>query len=206
MSNLNVFYYLSKLIKKIHIPAIKNTHVHSTSKICSESQVVDTNIDRYSYIGNKCTIINTSIGSFTSIADNCIIGGASHPIEWVSTSPVFHEGKNILKKNFSNHNYNPYKSTTIGNDVWIGNNVLIKSGVTIGNGSIIGMGSVVTKDIGDYEIWAGNPAKIIRYRFDEKTIHHLLELRWWEMSEKKIESISRNYNSVSSLLESIDKE
>lgn len=196
MTNLNILYYLSKLIKKINIPAIKSSDYHSTSKICSASHVVDCTIDRYTYIGNNCTVIDTSIGGFTSIADNCIIGGASHPINWVSTSPVFYKGKNVLRKNFSKHDYKPFKHTTIGNDVWIGNNVLIKSGVSIGNGSIIGMGSVVTKNIGEYEIWAGNPARFIRKRFNDDQINLLSKTKWWKMSDKELENKSKYFNSI----------
>jgi len=93
-------YYLSKLIKKLHIPAIKESRIDRTSKVCSGSHLVNVSMSKYSYIGNFCTVLNANIGSFCSIADNVIIGGASHPLEWVSTSPVFHSGKNVMKKIF----------------------------------------------------------------------------------------------------------
>src|SRR5690606_33723124 len=120
MKLMKLSYIISKLIKKMNIPAIKNSQIHKTSKVCSFSHIVDTKIDRYSYVGNNCTIINSKIGKFCSIADNCIIGGASHPIEWVSTSPVFHSGRNIMRKNFAKHKYISSKETIVGNDVWIG--------------------------------------------------------------------------------------
>jgi len=189
-------YVLAKLMKKAQLPAIKNSNIASNSKICSGSNVLNISLDRYSYIGNNCTIIESEIGKFTSIADNCIIGGASHPMDWVSTSPVFHEGKNILKKNFSEHTFNPYKKTIIGNDVWLGNSVLVKAGVTIQDGAVIGMGSIVTKDIGPYEVWAGNPAKLIKKRFDDKTIKILRESLWWEKTDIEIAKESLNFNDV----------
>lgn len=189
-------YVLAKLMKKAQLPAIKNSNIASNSKICSGSNVLNISLDRYSYIGNNCTIIESEIGKFTSIADNCIIGGASHPMDWVSTSPVFHEGKNIFKKNFSEHTFNPYKKTIIGNDVWLGNSVLVKAGVTIQDGAVIGMGSIVTKDIGPYEVWAGNPAKLIKKRFDDKTIKILKESLWWEKTDIEIAKESLNFNDV----------
>ena len=189
-------YVLAKLMKKAQLPAIKNSNIASNSKICSGSNVLNISLDRYSYIGNNCTIIESEIGKFTSIADNCIVGGASHPMDWVSTSPVFHEGKNILKKNFSEHTFNPYKKTIIGNDVWLGNSVLVKAGVTIQDGAVIGMGSIVTKDIGPYEVWAGNPAKLIKKRFDDKTIKILRESLWWEKTDIEIAKESLNFNDV----------
>ena len=123
---MNIKYLASKLIKKLHIPAIKNSYIDNTSIVCSGSHLVNVNMGRYSYIGNFCTVINVQIGSFCSIADYCIIGGASHPLDWVSTSPVFHDGKNVMKKNFARHKYIASSKTIIGNDVWIGNNCLIK--------------------------------------------------------------------------------
>jgi acetyltransferase-like isoleucine patch superfamily enzyme len=193
---VNLMYLISKLIKKIQIPSIKNSKIDKTSKINANTQIVNTTIGRYSYTGYNCMIIETHIGNFCSIANNVVIGGANHPIDWVSTSPVFHQGKNTLNKNFSNHEFNTYKKTIIGNDVWIGNNSLIKSGLIIGHGAIIGMGSVVTKNIGNYEIWAGNPAKLIRKRFSDEYIQKILEIGWWDFEDDKIHEISKEFDQI----------
>ena len=85
----------------------------------------------------------------------------------VSTSPVFYSGRDSVKAKFSKHERKKY-NTVIGHDVWIGQNIRIKQGVNIGTGAIIGMGSIVTKDVPPYNIYAGNPAKFIRKRFDDK--------------------------------------
>ncbi|WP_341357136.1 CatB-related O-acetyltransferase [Rossellomorea sp. y25] len=193
-------YLLAKLIKKIQIPAIRNSKIDKTARVCSASHVINTKLGRYSYIGNSCTVVNVTIGSFSSIADNCIIGGASHPIDWVSSSPVFHEGRNIMKKNFSSHEYKTVEETVIGSDVWIGNNCLIKSGVKIENGAVIGMGSVLTKNVGAYEIWAGNPAKIVRKRFDDDIIEKLLESNWWEWEDNSLTNEAQYFNDVKNFL------
>lgn len=197
---MNILFLISKIIKKLHFAAIRESKIHKTAKVCSGSYLVRTNLGKYSYVGNFCTIINTSIGNFCSIADNCIIGGANHPINWVSTSPVFHSGKNILGKNFSNHNFKTTEETSIGNDVWIGNNCLIKNNIKISNGAVIGMGSIVTKNVGAYEIWAGNPAKLIRKRFAEDTISQLLKTEWWAWSDNEIKKSSLLFNEVRKFL------
>ncbi len=141
---------------------------------------------KYSYIGKDGKIINSEIGKFCSIGDRVTIGGAKHPLNWTSTSPVFHSGRNILKKNFSEERFYPYNQTIIGNDVFIGDNVIIKGGVTVSNGAVIGMGSVLTKDVGDYEIWAGNPARMIKKRFDEYTISLLLLSEWYDLPDREL--------------------
>ena len=184
---------------------LQNVSVDKTSAICSGVRFYRGKIGRYSYIGNNSFVIDTDIGSFTSISTDCYIGGASHPVNWVSTSPVFHKWENIMKKNFSKHEFEIFKRTNIGNDVWIGNRVMLKAGVNIGDGAIIGMGSIVTKDIGAYEIWAGNPAKFIRKRFDDETIEKLLTIKWWEWSDEKIENYAQYVNDISKFI-TLEKE
>lgn len=174
--------------------------IDKTAAICSGVRFYRGKIGKYSYIGNNSFVCDTDIGNFTSISTDCYIGGTSHPTDWVSTSPVFHKWENIMKKNFARHEFEIFKQTTIGNDVWIGNRVMIKAGVTIGNGAIVGMGSVVTKDIGAYEIWAGNPARPIRKRFDDKTIIALEKMKWWEWSDEEIESVSSMMNNVAEFI------
>lgn len=203
--SMKIKYYFSKLIKKLHIPAIKDSYIDKTSKVCSGSHLVNVKMGKYSYIGNFCTIVNTEIGNFCSIADYCIIGGANHPINWVSTSPVFHEGRNIMRKNFAKHEFRTTKKTVIGNDVWIGSNCLIKSGITIEDGAIIGMGSVVTKNVGKYEIWAGNPAKFIRKRFDDDKIEQIINSKWWDWDEHKLYKNAIYFNDVDKFIKNIDE-
>lgn len=174
---------------------LQDAEVDNTAAICSGVRFYRGKLGKYSYIGNNSFVCDADIGNFTSISTNCYIGGASHPIEWVSTSPVFHKWENIMKKNFSRHEFEIFQRTRIGNDVWIGNRVMIKGGVTIGDGAIIGMGSVVTKDVGAYEIWAGNPAKLIRKRFDDNTIENFENVKWWEWKDEKIASYAKYFNS-----------
>jgi hypothetical protein len=97
--------------------------------------------------------------------------------------------------------------TFVGNDVWIGHKALIMPAVSIGDGVIIASRSVVTKDVPPYTIVAGNPAKIIWKRFDEKTIDKLLKIKWWDWP---IEEITQNISSIvnlniDALIEIVDK-
>lgn len=175
--------------------------VDKTAAICSGVRFYRGKIGKYSYIGNNSFVSDTDIGSFTSISTDCYIGGTSHPTDWVSTSPVFHKWENIMKKNFARHEFEIFKRTTIGNDVWIGNRVMIKAGVKISDGAVVGMGSIVTKDIGPYEIWAGNPARLIRKRFDDETIDAFEKMKWWEWDDNKIEKYADKFTVPSELIE-----
>ncbi len=184
-------------------PAIHHCEISPKAKVCARSELTGCRLGPYSYVGYQCFMVNTEIGSFCSIADRCSIGGAAHPMDFVSTSPVFHEGKNLLKTSFSAHAIPQTPKTTIGHDVWIGQGAFIKAGVTVSVGAVIGMGTVVTHDVGPYEIWAGNPAKLIRRRFSQETIDGLLASRWWEMDEESLQKAAADFDDPQRFLKNL---
>lgn len=172
---------------------IFNSSVSKKSAIKAKSRFYNGKICDYSFIGRNCLIQNTFIGKYVSISDNCNIGMPSHPVDYVSTSPVFLSGENVLKSNLGNLNFKDIKNTVIGNDVWIGYGVSIKSGVTIGDGAIIGAGAIVTHDVPPYEIWAGNPARLIRKRFDGDIAQKLQSIKWWDLPEEELKKYSDSF-------------
>lgn len=180
---------------------VLDSFVHKKSVVCMGCRVYSSKINRYTFVGKNTFVNHTTIGAFSSISNNCYIGSFSHPIDWVSTSPLFHKGKNIFRKNFAKHQFVPFVETTIGNDVWIGEGCKIKAGVTIGDGAIIGMGSVVTKDVEPYSIYAGCPARKIRNRFGENEIELLKKIKWWEWNDEKIIQNSKYFNDVKSFVD-----
>jgi acetyltransferase-like isoleucine patch superfamily enzyme len=131
--------------------------------------------------GKEATL---KIGKYCSIAGNVVIFlGSEHRTDWISTYPfpIFLEEGKSIKGHPSTKG-----DVIIGNDVWIGFNVIIISGVTIGDGVAIGAGSVVAKDVPPYAIVSGNPARIVRYRFNEEIIQKLLQIRWWDWPDEKV--------------------
>ncbi len=169
-------------------------------KVFQRFEIVNQNVvvDKFTYYGEDCSFQNVDIGKFCSISSGVIIGIGSHPVnEFVSTYPAFFASNNIgCNISFVHEQlFQEYKHSVIGNDVWIGRNVIVLDGIKIGNGAIIGAGSVVTKDVLPYSIVAGNPAKIIRYRFDESKIKLLQKFEWWD---RDIEWIIQNASSFNS--------
>lgn len=163
-------------------------------------------------IGRNCAIMPPSpfvttnlpdelilVGNFTGIAEGVkILGYVDHYPGNVAAFPVkllyfykFHEfAKDVYTKG----------PTVIGNDVLIMYGAMVLSGVTIGDGAIVGAGSVVTKDVPPYAIVAGNPARVIKYRFSEEQIKALLEIRWWNWSDKEIRDYEKYFHNVDTFI------
>ena len=165
------------------------------------------------YFANQIRLSNCKIGKFCSIGDETKVVERGHPTNLVSTYPIFYKNVSILPLNQNgklskNYDYkvkNQNYSCVIGNDVWIGSRVLIKGGVTIGDGAVIAMGSVVTKDVPTYAIVGGVPAKVIKYRFDEKTIEKMLKIRWWDWDFEKIKENIELFNNPELFLKYFDE-
>lgn len=137
----------------------------------------------YEFLGDRLVI-----GKFCAIAKGVefIMNGANHRMNSVTTYPF-----NIMANGWEKATPAlvdlPFKGdTVVGNDVWIGQNVTVLPGINIGDGAIIAANAVVTRDIPAYHIAGGNPARILRARFDEALIAYLLKLKWWDWPAQKI--------------------
>ena len=133
--------------------------------------------------------LDLKMGRYNSIAQNVRHRGYNHPSSLISTSPfVYDHGESVI--NAFIQDYDPPFNlrfqaiqalpAKIDNDVWIGDGVLIYPGINISTGTIIATQSVLTKSTGPYEIWGGNPAKLIKKRFEKEIIDLLLATEWWE--------------------------
>jgi acetyltransferase-like isoleucine patch superfamily enzyme len=178
-----VKYLTAKFLKKARLASVKNSIIHPTSKVESGSSLYHSTLERYSFCGYDCDFYFANIGSFTSIANQVVIGGARHPMEWAGMSPVFYLGRDSISKKFSEYPLEAPPVTAIGHDVWIGRSAIVLPGTRVGNGAVVGAGAVVTKDVPPYAIVAGNPARLIRFRFDDHIIASLESTRWWEFDE-----------------------
>ena len=139
----------------------------------------------YDFYGDKLII-----GKFCQIAAgvNFVMNGANHQMNAVSTYP-FYIFEGWAQDPPSMEDLPNKGDTVVGNDVWIGQNATILPGVHIGDGAIIGLGSVVGCDVEPYSIVAGNPARLIRKRFDDELIELMLKFRWWDKPIEEINSL-----------------
>lgn len=144
------------------------------------------------WVGNG----NLTIGKYCSLARGVCMYSRNHPYWNPSMSPLFYN------TNFGGVNADTvqYHTLNIGNDVWIGQYALIlPSCRVIGDGAVIGAGAVVTKNVPAYAVVVGNPARVIKYRFDKETIDWLEEIKWWDWDEQELRKASSYFQSMSKL-------
>ena len=210
---MKIKYYIQKLLGRwLDQPIIPVGKTTGYSLVRSERHKVRTgkytkvnapyflhgvSLGDYSYIAKNSSVSNCAIGKFCSIGPNFCCGLGLHPTNGISTAPMFYSitrqnGMTLCKENKVEES----KQTIIGNDVFIGANVTVLDGVRISDGVVIGAGAVVVDDIPPYAIVVGVPAKVVKYRFDEKTIETLLEKRWWDGIEEELQKVERNFWDV----------
>lgn len=182
-----------------------NCKISDNVKIYDESLLSNVEIGSFSYVGMNCKVQNTTIGRFCSLGPNLKIGLGIHPTSFISTYPGLYNSNASGAYNFTNGNkkVKEHLPVTIKNDVWIGDGATIVDGVTIGNGAIIATGAVVTKDVPDYTIVGGVPAKIIKKRFKDSEINILKELNWWDKDIKWIKEKAHLFSESESFFESL---
>lgn len=200
-----LFYYAAKMLKKLRPNAVRDSWLHPSSKLESGTSFVHSNMQRHSFCGYDCEIEHTDIGSFVSIANKVVLGGGKHPLEWVSMSPAFYAGRDSIAFKASAHERPDPARISIGHDVWIGHSAIVMQGVRIGHGAVVGAGAIVTRDVPDYAIVAGNPAAIIRYRFDEATIAGLVDSAWWDMADDELINLGDKIMDVPAFLETLEQ-
>lgn len=186
--------------------------VDTTSKLgrfnvlFERASVLDSTVGDHTYFQRGATAMSCDVGKYCSIAMQAFIGLPQHEIDAVSSHPVFYlRDTPLVKKYCKSNRSNPAQRTAIGHDVWIGHGALVMSGVKVGTGAIVGAGAVVTRDVPDYAIVGGAPAKIIRYRFDALLRERLLESKWWEMSDEWLEAHVELFSKPTELLAALER-
>ena len=204
----NTIHPIAGYDKEIYVkPTIKNENI----VVGDFTYIADSNFEshvthHYPWLGDKLII-----GKFCQIAAGVefVMNGANHQMNAVSTFPFYTlQGWNMDPP--ETEDLQLRGDTVIGNDVWIGQNATILPGVKIGNGAIIGANSVVGSDVEAYTIVAGNPARIIRKRFDDDLIKLMLEWKWWDYSIDEIDGFipiltNSNLDEVKSKIKSLLK-
>lgn len=156
--------------------------------------ISESSIGRYFALGEHSSVVRSSIGNYCTFGSRVAVNPFSHPVGWLSMHEFQYSPwafDNVEYQSCKRVERDKPRRCEIGADVWIGHNAVVLCR-EVGTGAAIGAGAIVTKDVPPYAIVAGNPAAVLRYRFDEDTIHRLIESKWWERSLEELSGLPFN--------------
>lgn len=163
---------------------LQNSLLGRDCLIGHHAHLADCSIGHHNGVAPYSWLTSTDTGSYCGIAAYAIIGtptgrgrATSHPFPYAA-------GYRIADRRDPEFASPPIKRTTLGSDVWIGNRALILAGLRIGHGAVVGAGAVVTRDVEDFEVVTGVPARHLKFRFSPDVITRMLTLRWWEWPDQ----------------------
>jgi len=182
---------------------IKDSTLGAYTHLMPHCSLVESSFGDYSYAAGNVQIIYSEVGKYCSIANSVRINPGNHPQWRVTQHHMTYRRKSYglgEEDDLEFFNWRREHKCFVGHDVWIGHGAVIMPGVRVETGAIIGSGAVVTKDIGPYEIAVGVAAKVIKKRFDDKTIQRILDSKWWDWDRTTLEAHFSDLLDVESFL------
>ncbi|CAB3769017.1 DapH/DapD/GlmU-related protein [Paraburkholderia humisilvae] len=191
----------------------ENPQIHPTSFVrASEfgrytylgprSLVAESVIGDYGYAMGDNQIAHARIGKFVNIATGARINPSNHPT-WRATSHHFtYRSRSYgfaLDDDASIFQWRAEDDVEIGHDVWLGHNSIVMPGVRIGTGAAVGSGAVVTKDVPPYAIVVGVPARVLRFRVDERTAQRMQQIAWWDWTHEQIDGALADFRTLTAV-------
>src|SRR5436190_10977526 len=169
--------------------SVRHCQLGAYTEVSARTILLEVAMADYSYVVNDAQITYTTIGKFCSIAAMTRINPGNHPMHRASQAHFTYRASSYFPGESDDVEFFAWRRShhiDIGHDVWIGHGAIILPGRNVGTGAVIAAGAIVTKDVPAYCIVAGNPARIVRRRFDEHISERLAALKWWNWSHEAL--------------------
>jgi phosphonate metabolism protein (transferase hexapeptide repeat family) len=178
---------------------LQDSRLGAYTEVGARTILTEVTMGDYSYVVNDSQITYTSIGKFCSIAAMTRINPGNHPMQRATQAHFTYRSSAYFPGEADDAEFFAWRRAhhvAIGHDVWIGHGAIILPGRNVGTGAVIAAGAIVTRDVPAYTIVAGNPAKIVRRRFDERTEQRLTALGWWNWSHETLRSALPDFRKL----------
>jgi len=168
-------------------------------EVGARTKVAECAFGDFSYVANDSDIIYTTVGKFCSIAAHVRINPGNHPTQRVAMNHFTYRSSayGLGEDDPAFFDWRRSFHVTLGHDVWIGHGVVLLPGVSMGNGAVAGAGAVVTKDVPDFAIVVGNPARLLRYRFSPEVVQALDRIAWWNWPHERLGDAMMDFRHMS---------
>jgi phosphonate metabolism protein (transferase hexapeptide repeat family) len=178
---------------------VRDSRLGVYTEVGARTKLLDVEMGDYSYVVEDSDIAYATIGKFCSIAAMTRINPGNHPMHRASQSHFTYRASAYFPGESDEDEFFAWRrahTVTIGHDAWIGHGAIVLPGRNIGTGAVVAAGAIVTKDVADYTIVAGNPARVVRRRFAEPVAARLQRLAWWDWSHERLRAALADFRAL----------
>ena len=168
---------------------VRDSQLGPWTAVGARTTIAESSMGAYSYVVNDSGIVWAEIGKFCSIAARTRLNPGNHPMERVALHRFTYRTRSYRLAEEDDHEFFAWRRShrvVLAVDVWIGHGAVILPGVTIGTGAAVGAGAVVSREIPNFAVATGVPARVKRYRFPEELQERLLRLAWWDWERERL--------------------
>jgi hypothetical protein len=177
---------------------VRDCRLGRFTEVQARVSLTEVTLGDYSYVVDDTEIIYATIGKFCSIAAACRINPGNHPLHRAALHHFTYRAA-MFGLGDDDADFFAWRRSfpvRLGHDVWIGHGAVVLPGVSIGTGAAVGAGAVVTKDVPDFAVVAGVPAKLIRYRFPDAVRTALLRVAWWDFPHESLRAALADFRAL----------